>query len=218
MFSILNIIIWILAFVVAITVHEASHAWMANRLGDPTPKLMGRLTLNPIKHYDPVGTTTLLVLVILRALGTPVIPFGWAKPVGFDPYNLKNPRKDTALISISGPLANLTLAAILSLLTRLLLGPFSPASIVIYVLYPMIVLNVSLAIFNLIPIYPLDGEKVLSGLLPQKDSYEFEKFMRKYGTILLLFMIFPTIGGSSPISMVISPVIDFILKLLVPIG
>jgi len=218
MFSILNIIIWILAFVVAINIHEAAHAWMADRLGDPTPKLMGRLTLNPIKHYDPVGTTMLLVLVILRALGTPVIPFGWAKPVGFDPYNLKNPRKDTALISISGPLANISLAVILSIITRLIIGPFSPASIVVYVPYPMIVLNVSLAIFNLIPVYPLDGEKVLSGLLPEKDGYEFEKFMRRYGTLLLLFIIFPTFGGSSPISMVISPVIDFLLKILVPIS
>lgn len=213
-----SILFWLLAFAVAITVHEASHAWMADRLGDPTPKLMGRLTLNPIKHYDPVGTTMLLGLVILRALGTPVIPFGWAKPVGFDPYNLKNPRKDTALISIAGPLANIILALLLSIITRLFLGPFSPAAIISYAIYPMIVLNVSLAIFNLMPIYPLDGEKVLSGLLPQKDAYEFEKFMKKYGTILLIFIIFPTIGGSSPISMVISPIINFILKILIPIS
>lgn len=214
----ISILFWLLAFAIAITVHEAAHAWTADRLGDPTPKLMGRLSLNPIKHYDPVGTTMLLGLVILRALGTPVIPFGWAKPVGFDPYNLKNPRKDTALISISGPAANLLLALILSLVTRLVLGPFSPISIVAYALYPIIVLNVSLAIFNLIPIYPLDGEKVLSGFLPQKDAYDFENFMRRYGTILLIFIIFPTFNGSSPISMVISPIIDFLLKILVPIG
>lgn len=206
----ISILFWLLAFVVAITVHEASHAWMANRLGDPTPKLMGRLTLNPVRHYDPIGTTMLLILVILRALGAPVIPFGWAKPVGFDPYNLKNPRKDTALISLAGPGANLMLAVILSVISRF--------SLISYLFYPLIVLNLSLAVFNLIPVYPLDGEKILTGILPQKDAYEFERFMRRYGTLFLIFLIFPTIGGSSPISLVISPVINFLLKLLIPIG
>jgi Zn-dependent protease len=95
----LTLIIWILAFIVAITIHETSHAWMADRLGDPTARLMGRLSLNPLVHYDPIGTTLLLVLVIMRAIGIPVIPFGWAKPVQFDPYNLKNPRRDAALKS-----------------------------------------------------------------------------------------------------------------------
>src|SRR3990172_2230938 len=110
----ITVLFWILAFVVAITVHEAAHALVADRLGDPTPRLQGRLSLNPLVHYDPVGTTLLLVLVIMRALGAPVIPFGWAKPVGFDPYNLRHPRRDTALISFAGPAANLALAALLS--------------------------------------------------------------------------------------------------------
>ena len=212
-----SILFWLLAFVIGITIHEASHAWMANRLGDPTPKLMGRLTLNPIKHYDPIGTTMLLVLVILRALGTPVIPFGWAKPVGFDPYNLKNPRKDTAIISLAGPGSNLIVAVFLAMILKLFVGPFSPYTLLATaIFYPIIILNVSLAIFNLIPVYPLDGEKILSGILPQKDAYEFERFMKRYGTILLLFIIFPTIGGSSPLSLVISPIINFLLNLLVP--
>ena len=94
------ILIWILAFVVAITIHEASHAWMADRLGDPTARLMGRLSLNPLVHYDPVGTTLLLALSIMRALGAPVIPFGWAKPVEFDSYNLKNPHADWPLFPL----------------------------------------------------------------------------------------------------------------------
>ncbi|MGB6882201.1 MAG: site-2 protease family protein, partial [Microgenomates group bacterium] len=110
----LIIAIWILAFVVAITIHETAHAWMADRLGDPTPRLMGRLSLNPLVHYDPIGTTLLLVLVLMRAIGIPVIPFGWAKPVRFDPYNLKNPRRDTALISLAGPSSNLLLATVLA--------------------------------------------------------------------------------------------------------
>src|SRR3989339_1137703 len=103
------IIIWILAFVVAITIHEASHAFMADRLGDPTARLSGRLSLNPLVHYDPIGTTLLLVLSILRSLGVPIIPFGWAKPVPVDPYNLKNPKKDSAIISLAGPASNLVI-------------------------------------------------------------------------------------------------------------
>ena len=82
-------LIWILAFVVAITIHEASHAYMADRLGDPTARLMGRLSLNPLVHYDPIGTTLLLILSIMRSLGAPVIPFGWAKPVEVDQYNFE---------------------------------------------------------------------------------------------------------------------------------
>src|SRR4030042_2908299 len=103
----LTILVWLVAFAVTMTIHEAAHAWTADRLGDPSARLLGRLSLNPIKHYDPVGTTLLLVLVILRAIGIPVIPFGWAKPVGFDPYNLRHPRRDTALISFAGPGTNI---------------------------------------------------------------------------------------------------------------
>src|SRR3990167_11419300 len=123
----MSIILWILAFAVAITIHEAAHAWMADRLGDPTPRLNGRLSLNPLVHYDPVGTTLLLALVVMRALGFPVIPFGWAKPVTFDPYNLANTRRDSALISLAGPMANLILAVLISLIFRLTYSPFSPA-------------------------------------------------------------------------------------------
>lgn len=212
----LNLLIWILAFVVVITVHEAAHAWMADRLGDPTARLSGRLSLNPLVHYDPIGTTLLLITVILRAFGMPVIPFGWAKPVGFDPYNLKDPQRDTALISLSGPAANLLLALILALAIRFIPTPFSPINFLLNLFYPFIVLNVSLAIFNLIPIHPLDGGKVLVGLMPKKQAREVDLFLNRYGLILLLFLIFPTIGGSSILSLVVSPLINFILKLLLP--
>ena len=213
----LTLLFWLFAFVVAITVHEASHAWMANRLGDPTPKLMGRLSLNPLVHYDPIGTTLLLVLVVLRAFGAPVLPFGWAKSVGFDPYNLKNPRKDTALISLAGPMANLILATILSLILRLgILSPFSSVSFLVNILLPVIILNVSLAIFNLLPIHPLDGEKILVGILPKKDALEFDRFMNRFGTLILFFFIFPSFHGNSPLTLVISPIFNFILNILLP--
>jgi Zn-dependent protease len=207
----MELITWIIAFIVAITIHEASHAWMADRLGDPTARLMGRLSLNPIVHYDPVGTTLLLVLVIMRSFGIPVIPFGWAKPVQFDPYNLKNPRRDSAMISLAGPVSNIGLAIVLSLLIRL-----TGSSLLFNLAFPLVTLNVVLAVFNLIPIHPLDGGKIFLGFLPEKDAYEADLFLRRYGMLILFFLIFPTIRGTSPLFLVISPLIDFILGILLP--
>lgn len=205
---IFDLVFWLMALAVAITVHEAAHAWMADRLGDPTPRLMGRLTLNPIKHYDPVGTSMLLITSLMRVMGIPVIPFGWAKPVPFDPYNLKNPKKDAALVSLAGPVANLLVSVLIVLVIRLFGGYL--------MLAPIILLNLSLAIFNLIPIYPLDGEKIVTGILPHKDALEFEAFMHRYGTLLLLGLILPIVNGQSLISLTISPVINFLFRLLMP--
>jgi Zn-dependent protease len=215
-YQFMDIIGWIIAFLVAITIHEAAHAWMADRLGDPTARLMGRLSLNPIVHYDKVGTTLLLGLVILRAIGLPVIPFGWAKPVRFDPYNLKNPRRDSALISLAGPASNILLAIVLSIFLRFVSGPFSPFSTLSMILVPTIILNVVLAIFNLIPIHPLDGGKIFIGILPESEAEEAELFLRRYGIIILFLLIFPTFNGSSPVFVVLSPIIDFIINLLIP--
>ncbi len=212
----MEIIFWLLAFAVTITIHEAAHAWMADRLGDPTARLEGRLSLNPLVHYDPVGTTLLFVLVILRALGLPVIPFGWAKPVRFDPYNLSNPRRDAALISLAGPAANILLATTLSIVYRITATPFSPVNILANMVYPFILLNVALAIFNLIPIHPLDGGKILVGILPPKESRALDIFLNRFGFLILIFLIFPTFGGNSLISAIITPAISFVMNLLLP--
>jgi len=203
--------IWIIAFAITITIHEAAHAWMADRLGDPTARLAGRLSLNPIKHYDPVGTTLLLVLVLMRSVGIPVIPFGWAKPVPVDPYNLADPKKDSALISLAGPLVNIALATVLSIIMRLF-----PHEALFPLLYPIILLNVALAVFNLIPVHPLDGGKILTGFLPNKEAREVDLFLNRYGLLFLFFLIFPIFNGVSLISIIITPVIGFILNLLVP--
>ncbi len=213
--EIISFIGLLFAFVIAITIHEAAHAWMADRLGDPTARLMGRLSLNPVVHYDQVGTTLLLVTAVMTMFGMFPFPFGWAKPVRFDPYNLQNPRKDSALISLAGPAVNIIFSTIVALALRIPFLPLSVLTPMTVFAIPIITLNVALAIFNLVPIHPLDGGKIFVGLLPEKDAREADLFLHRYGTIILLFLVFP-IGGTSPIFSVLSPVIRFMLGLLIP--
>jgi len=188
----------ILGLVVAITVHEFAHALAADHLGDPTPRSQGRLSLNPLSHLDPLGT----VMLILAG-------FGWGKPVQFDPYNLEHPQRDTGLISLAGPASNLVLAVLLGFLFKTLPAGFAS------LLLPLIYTNIILAVFNLVPVYPLDGEKILSSLLPKHLSFEYQSIMRQYGTLILIFLILPIYGGSSAISQLISPVISLILNLII---
>jgi Zn-dependent protease len=204
----MTILIYIIAFATAITVHEAAHAWMADKLGDPTARISGRLSLNPIAHMDIYGT--LIIPMLLIFLGSPFV-VGWAKPVPVDPYNLENPKKDSALISFVGPFVNIVLGTVLALVARMF--PISP---IFNILYPIILLNITLAVFNLIPIHPLDGGKILVGILPHKESVELDQFLNQYGLILLLALIFPFFGGSSLLNIIISPVINIIMHLLLP--
>ena len=195
----LDVILSLLALVIAITIHEFSHAWMADYLRDPTPRLQKRLTLNPLAHLDVFGT-----LFILFAR------FGWGKPVVFDPFNLKNPRRDAALISIAGPASNLALAIFLALIVRL--PVMTPALTLI--LSAIIMINVNLAIFNLLPFSPLDGFKIVGGLLSKDNAKKWFSYER-YGFLFLLVLIVP-IGQTSVLNLVIQPIISFILKVLLP--
>lgn len=210
--DVLIFIIGVAGFAMAIILHEISHGFVAEKLGDPTARLLGRLTLNPLKHIDIFGTLVLpLTLIVLRS---PFV-FGWAKPVPIDPYNLKNPKKDLALIALAGPLTNVAFAIILSIFLRILLAIFPDFSTITLFTY-LIQFNVVLAVFNLLPIHPLDGGKILAGLLPEKNALSFNRFMDRFGIILIFILIFPSFGGSSLLGMVTGPIINFLLKLLIP--
>lgn len=167
----------------AITVHEYSHAWMAYRKGDPTAKQAGRLTLNPLSHIDIVG------LVLLYFYG-----FGWAKPVPVNPFNFKNPHKDELWVSLAGPGSNMLLALIFGLIFRLLITPYALSSgpstqqLFLIMLVKGIQLNLVLAVFNLIPVNPLDGSHILSGLLPPKYYIQLSQ-IQKYAPYVLLGVI-----------------------------
>lgn len=210
----ISFLFWLAALIVAITIHEFSHAYAADRLGDPTPAAHGRLTLNPLAHLDPIGT---LMLLIAR--------FGWGKPVPIDPYNLRNPVRDSAIISLAGPASNLILAGILAVLYHLLSNTaftFTSATSFIFVitlikafLIPVITINVILAIFNLLPVHPLDGFSIVRGILPPDYARQWQE-LEPYGMIFLIFLIFPFFGGASPVSQIISPVINTILSILIP--
>ena len=193
----------IISLVVALTIPEFSHAWMADHLGDPTPRLQGRLTLNPIRHLDPIGTLLLFIA-----------GFGWGKPVEFDPYNLKRPQRDTTLISLAGPVSNLLLATMLAIVLRTI-GMAMPTFLISTLIFT-IFMNITLAIFNLIPIHPLDGGKILIGILPPETGKDLDLFLHRYGFIILIFLIFPFGNSQSPVSYLIRPIISGIANFLLP--
>ena len=178
-----SILARLLVFVVAITIHEFMHAFTAYRLGDPTAARLGRVTLNPVAHFDPFG----FLFTVLLVLG--IAPIAWGKPVPVNPGNFRNPKRGMLLVAAAGPLSNLVQAVIFALILRFATSNWSPDLTTL--LETGVTLNILLAVFNLIPIPPLDGHKILTGLLPD-FWYPILAPMEQYGfAILLLFLFVP---------------------------
>ena len=179
-----DFIFQIAVLIMSVVIHEVSHGYAASMLGDQTARYQGRLTLNPIKHIDPVGS--LLVPSIAYFLGGFII--GWAKPVPYNPYNLRPGRWSEAIVAMAGPVSNIILALIFGLLLRIgVANSINPAFIQITTI--IVFINILLAVFNLAPVPPLDGSKLLFALFPNK-IYKIREFFEKYGLVLVLFFIF----------------------------
>ena len=182
-----RIVVWVLPVVFAITVHEVAHGWVAKKYGDNTASFLGRLTLNPVKHIDILGTIIIPGLLLLSFTG---FIFGWAKPVPVDPRNFKNPKTDMAIVALAGPVANFLMAVAWALIARL--GVIIDLDIItlplIYMGIAGISINLVLGLINLIPIPPLDGSRIVTGLLPNKLAYQYNRFER-FGFIFLLILL-----------------------------
>ena len=185
MFSYLNsqliqLLVSVPAVLLCLSVHEACHGYMAYALGDPTAKHAGRLTLDPIRHLDPIGTICLLFFHV-----------GWAKPVPVNPGNFKHPRRDIALVSLAGPVSNFLLALVaLFLYYPLRLAESSIVMTIALMLYMVAVISIGLGVFNLIPVTPLDGSKILLSFLPRKYEWKFAQYQQfiQFGLLILLVL------------------------------
>lgn len=193
-----------LVLIFSIVIHEFSHGWTADRLGDPTARYMGRLTLNPIPHIDPMGSIILpLVLYFINA----GFIIGWAKPVPYNPYNLRDQKKGPAFVALAGPAANLLIAVIFGIIIRLLTASDAAAYSGAITFFSIIVLyNIILAVFNLVPLPPLDGSKILEYLLPNSMKGIMDFLERNYILFLMIFIFF----GFE----LIIPIIGFLFNLI----
>jgi Zn-dependent protease len=190
-------------FFFAIIIHEYAHGWVAWKLGDPTAKIAGRLTLNPLAHIDPIGT--IFLPGILLVTNFPVV-FGWAKPVPVDFYNLNNPKKDMVWVGLAGPVANLLLAIFISAILKIYTAPENVLPIVI--LKSTVITNLVLAMFNMLPVPPLDGSRVMMGILPRHLAFLYAR-LEPYGLIIIFGLLYLGIAERA-----IWPFITYLAQLL----
>lgn len=199
----MKLILILAIFFFAVIIHEYAHGWVAEKLGDSTARFMGRLTFNPLAHIDPIGTIFLPLFLLITH--SPVL-FGWAKPVPVDFMNLRNPKKDMIWVGLAGPVANILLSIILSFLSRL---PFLAGNyLALSILTSAILANLVLAVFNLLPIPPLDGSRVMMGLLPYGLSVEYSR-LEPYGFLIIFALLW-----LGTINIVIWPIVIFLANLL----
>lgn len=204
-----TILVLLPILIISVVAHEYSHGRVAEYLGDPTARMMGRLSLNPIVHIDPFGSILLPLLLI--AAGSPFI-FGMAKPVPINPVHFKDPRKGMMYVGLAGPAANLTLAAIAGFIVRS--GLFSGFTWLIMFLEFLAIINIVLAVFNLIPIPPLDGSKVIAALIPPKAYFSYLS-LERYG-IMILFLLL--LVFSRVFWLIIGPILNLFLYLFLGRG
>jgi Zn-dependent protease len=201
-----SVLVGFAIILVALTIHEAAHAWTADRLGDPTARLLGRVSLNPIVHIDPIGTVLLPLLAAYS--GLPII--GWAKPVPVNISRLRNHRRDFVLVAAAGPLSNIAQAIVGAIALRFLIGSGAEPGLAETLLLAFVRINLLLAFFNLIPIPPLDGGNVLAGLLPDAAAGAFDR-VRPFGFILLYALML-----TGTLTAIIMPPTVFLWEILIP--
>ncbi|MCK5096079.1 MAG: site-2 protease family protein [Candidatus Pacebacteria bacterium] len=178
-------IFFIAILIMSIVIHEVAHGYVAEMLGDPTARMAGRLTLNPLPHLDMMGSIILPLILVVTQAG---FVFGWAKPVPYNPYNLRKGKWGPAIVAIAGPLSNIFFALIFGMVLRFGGGLGLPEAFIDISVY-IVFINILLAVFNMIPVPPLDGSKVLSAFLPYRHMHMMEQ-LERYGFIVILFIVF----------------------------
>jgi len=202
-----TIAVWAAPILFAITLHEAAHGWVANKLGDPTAKKLGRITINPLKHIDPMGT---IAVPLFLATISPFV-MGWAKPVPVEPRYFKSPLLDMALVAVAGPVSNFFMACFWAMFIQLAAISLDQSSLQVFLVdmgNKGIIINIVLMVLNLLPIPPLDGGRVMAGILPPKLALPFMR-LERFGMIIVLLLLVSGILGK-----IMWPVVQHFVKII----